>query len=42
VNDEEVTDAIRKLMNQSNKCVEKLGDYVKKLLCVLSCITFLE
>jgi hypothetical protein len=24
------TDGIRKFMDQSNKCVEKLGDYIKQ------------
>jgi hypothetical protein len=25
------TDVLRKLVDQSNKCVEKLGDYIEKL-----------
>jgi hypothetical protein len=36
------TDGIRKLMDLSNKCVGKLGDYIKKLQYICSCIPFVK
>jgi hypothetical protein len=35
-------DGIRKLVDWSKKHVEKLGDYVKKLLHICSCVPFVE
>jgi len=31
-----------KFVDQSNKCVEKVGDYVKKLQYFCSCVPFVE
>jgi hypothetical protein len=35
-------ECIRKLVDQSNKCGEKLGDYVKKWYYICSCLHFVE
>jgi hypothetical protein len=36
------TDGIRKLMDESNKCVEKLNDYVEKWQYICFCVPFVK
>jgi hypothetical protein len=35
-------DGIRKLVDESNKCMEKLGEYDEKLQYICSCVLFVE